>query len=336
MRKFLLFGLIFLATFYGYGCPYNAIPPKSDVLIFGWARDASKIITLKQSSQSGIDVIVLNLQGKEIMKSHLQKLVYINDYYFSPKLFLTDDGKGFYAQINDDVYRIGIDDGSEVILLTGEHLISVSSSGKIMLTVRSNKDTAFYSLTEVEGNLTRTISTWQRSSKDSSTATLDKLDVSFIGDSLWVGCYADTGACGFTVFDTLFSIRKKSVEQSDPPILPSFANNNKIIYLSSPNTISEFDAKDRTSKVVATSVPNFITFLDFSVDGNIFLFSISEHPSYTFITGNLMLFDLNSNVSAKIMSDVTSAGKISPDGKSIAFFTSGDNGSILHIIPVPL
>jgi hypothetical protein len=333
-HKIVYLVFIFIFPFF-LGCPYNPIPPSNNVIIFGWTRDGSNIIALKQAVGGGVDVATLNIQGKEIKKYHLQKLAYINDYYFSPKLFLAQNGNSFFAQINDDVYIIDVDNGSEMLFLPKEQMRNISSSGKLMLSSRLiGSDTALFSIRSIEGAGTRVIRTWLRTKSDSFTATFDKLDVSFIGDSLLIGCYADTGQCSLTVFDTLFRIKFKSNEHTGPFLLPSFSSGSgQVIYLATPN-ISLFDLQKQTSKTITSSL-QYVTFLDISQNGDFFVYVVSNHPSYTFISGDLMLFDLKTNQTKKIMSGVASSGQISPDGKSVAFFTAGDNGGILHVVTVP-
>ncbi|HYM20396.1 MAG TPA: hypothetical protein VEW28_05255 [Candidatus Kapabacteria bacterium] len=332
---YLLF-LIFLLPPLLCGCPYNPIPPGSDIIFWGWKPDGSGIVAVRWTDsypQRGREVVAFNLQGQELSSVRLEKAISYNE--FSDKLYFVSDGERFLAQIDTDIFIVDPLTGTESLVVSGQKFIAASPSGKLIFTWQYHtSDSIQYAIISLNGNIQRRVANWGMPVSGSFAPYFGPSGLSFINDSLFIACFSDTGICSLTLFDTLFTI-KYSANDREGYTVSAFAQQaNQLVYLSS-SGFSIFDVPSRTIIRHIQSAPSAVLSLDVSPTGGFFVYNVSDNGRFFFDPSSIMLFNLKTNQETKLESGIASSGQLSPDGKLLGFFTRSDDRGKLNIIPVP-
>lgn len=301
----------------------------------GWKTNSNEIIAIVQDiddypyTEYAREVVAFNEVGQELTRVQLTKPVRVDAFF--DRLFFCDQTK-FFVQIDADIYLVNSQTGVEEILIANQKFISASKSGKLILTSNENSlsDTTIYSLFSIEEGVPRQIS---KLFLPDENGYLYNRDVNFIGDSLLIGCYSDTGFCALALFDTLFGLRS-SLNDNGRPMFPSFSEAaNKLSYFSQ----SGFWLYDLSSKSVqlVSVAPSNVNAMTISPDAAFIIYTVNEEGAYILRPSKLMLLNLKTKEERQLSSGLVSSGQLSPDGKSVVYFTNNDRDIQLHIVPVP-
>lgn len=246
--------------------------------------------------------------------------------------FFSDKPGAFYAESGDCLFLANYTTEENKLLLKGEYFLSASPSGKKIMTYKSISDSTEYKIyTLLNGEISSFIS---KSYHDNVNFMpfFGFTDLTFLNDSLWVACYADSGGCNLTLFNN-FKIVSPILDSSGGFFQRLASNINRLFYTNL-DAIKYFDLNTNQTDYITYKRPNTVSF-GVDPNGKYCIYSVNENKWADVSPGTLKLYNFEKRSETTIASGIVSSGQVSPDGKSVAYFTNENKDIHPHIYFIP-
>ncbi len=329
VRKFYVVLAVFcINTFFG--CSQE--PVGSEYLYFGWIPDGSGLVAVKNNNDdSKTEVSVYNKIG-EIQKQ-FRLGIYVSPPKYDDRIYFSNKSNCFFLLSEDYLYLVNYQTEESTLLLKGENFVGASPSGNKIITWRSIPDSMEFKIyTLLEGGISSYILKRYHDNVNFRPYT-GFSDLTFLNDSVWTACYSDSSGCSLTLFNDRFVILNPTLDTSGGFFSRYATNVNKLFYVSS-NALKYIDL-DNNQIIYISPSHTYTASLAVDPNGNYCLYSTNEERIFDVKPGTLRLYDVKRHTETIIASGIASGGQISPDGKSLAYFTNEAKDIHPHIIPIP-
>lgn len=319
-----------LTMFWIVGCTQE--PSGSEYLYFGWIPDGSGLVALKNNNdETKTEVCVYNQKG-ELLKQYRLGL-YIPRPVYDDRLLSSNRLGTFYLESGDCLFLVNYTTEENTLLLKGEYFIGASPSGNRIMTWRSLADSMEFKIyTLHNGEILSYVS--KRYHEDVNFRPYSGFsDRTFLNDSLWVACYSDSGGCNLTMFNDDFGIVSPIIDSLGGSFSRFASNINKLFYTAS-DAIKYFDLNTNQTDYITYERPYTASF-GVDLNGKYCIYSVNEEKRYGIRPGTLKLYSFEKRSETTIASGIVSGGQVSPDGKSVAYFTNENKDIHPHIYTIP-